>query len=379
VAVVAAIAACAPTADGLLSGGDDGGGDAPEDADASAESGVDADASSTDATTRADSNEGSDAETGAAADADASTIADARAEADANAAPARIYVADYAANVVRSFDDMTGANPMTLPATPAESFSFPTGVFVDAANRIYVADSGNHRVVRVDDMTGAGWIAFTLPPSDAGTLARPEEVAVSPAGTIVVADFANYRLVVMDDMAGTNLRTYQRYGTGTDQSSGVCGLAFDPLARLYFTDGCTSASNNERVVRVDAPDGSGWTALGGGGDAGLAPGQFDQPDKIALDGAGRVYVVEHAGFVVSRFDDMTGAGWTTLGAPGVSGVQQGQFQSPSGVAVDATGRVYVADGNRIVRVDDMSGAGWVTLGELGSGVTFQLLNAIAVR
>lgn len=85
---------------------------------------------------------------------------------------------------------------------------------------------------------------------------------------------------------------------------------------------------------------------------------------------------EQAGFYVGdwdngrvvRMNDMSGAGWTTLGKEG-TGVNQ--FSHPSGVFVDGVGRIYVADyGNfRVVRVNDMSGAGWTTLGTTGAGVS----------
>ena len=57
---------------------------------------------------------------------------------------------------------------------------------------------------------------------------------------------------------------------------------------------------------------------------------------------------------IVRFDDMSGAGWTTLGTQG-NGVKQ--FNEPLGIHVDQKGRIYVADsGNsRLVRMDDMSG------------------------
>ncbi len=60
-----------------------------------------------------------------------------------------------------------------------------------------------------------------------------------------------------------------------------------------------------------------------------------------------------------RVDGMTGAGWITLGTQGTG---PRQFQLPVGIAVDPSGRIYVAVvlNGGIVRVDDMTGAGWIT-------------------
>ncbi len=55
-------------------------------------------------------------------------------------------------------------------------------------------------------------------------------------------------------------------------------------------------------------------------------------------------------------NDMSGTDWTTLGGPGYgSGVKQ--FDDPNGVAVDTSGYIYVADSgnNRVVRMNNMIG------------------------
>ncbi len=81
-----------------------------------------------------------------------------------------------------------------------------------------------------------------------------------------------------------------------------------------------------------------------------------------------IFVVDAGNNRIVRMNDMTGAGWTTLGGPAAGGGTN-QFKAPGGVFVDTAGRIYVADaGNhRLVRVNDMTGAGWTTLGSSGNG------------
>lgn len=59
-----------------------------------------------------------------------------------------------------------------------------------------------------------------------------------------------------------------------------------------------------------------------------------------------------------------------------------EFWYPRGIAVDLTGRIYVADSwnGRIVRMDDITGAGWTVFGSRGAGNgQFSLPGAIFIQ
>jgi DNA-binding beta-propeller fold protein YncE len=76
-----------------------------------------------------------------------------------------------------------------------------------------------------------------------------------------------------------------------------------------------------------------WGALGSGS------AQFDEPSGIAVDGSGRVYVADRNNHRIQVFTD----GGAFVTAWGSLGTGDGQFDSPRDVAVDAGGNVYVAD------------------------------------
>src|SRR2546428_9697661 len=67
-------------------------------------------------------------------------------------------------------------------------------------------------------------------------------------------------------------------------------------------------------------------------------------------------------------DDMSGANWATLTQSPVINSYIFSFGSPIGVAVDAAGRIYIADSSSVVRVDDMTGTNWTSI-SLGSSAT----------
>jgi hypothetical protein len=100
------------------------------------------------------------------------------------------------------------------------------------------------------------------------------------------------------------------------------------------------------------------STFAGSGEAGTANGNgtaasFNQPNGLAVDAAGNLYVADAGNHMIRK---ITPAGAvTTLAGSGIFGAVNGPgasatFDSPSGVAVDAAGNVYVADyANSLIR------------------------------
>jgi hypothetical protein len=119
------------------------------------------------------------------------------------------------------------------------------------------------------------------------------------------------------------------------------------------------------------------TLAGTAGSAGSADGvrsaaRFHSPSGLAVDGAGNVYVADTGNNTVRKITSSGGV--TTLaGAAGLFGSVDGtgsaaRFSQPSGVAVDAAGTVYVADtGNNTIRKITSGGVVTTLAGAAGSG------------
>ena len=154
-----------------------------------------------------------------------------------------------------------------------------------------------------------------------------------------------------------NGKTYQVSPTASEIGNGTTAFnsAYTPL---YFV-------NTGQLVRSDDLNG---TNLKTYGTQGSGVGQFSYPYGMAVDSSGRIYVADTYNCRIVRIDDMDGTNWTTFGTYG-SG--DGQFNNPNAVSIDATGKIYVMDtGNsRLVRIDDMNGTNWtVAMTGSGSGV-----------
>jgi sugar lactone lactonase YvrE len=121
------------------------------------------------------------------------------------------------------------------------------------------------------------------------------------------------------------------------------GVAVDSSGNVYVAD-----TNNQRIRKI-TPNGTVMT-LAGAGDFGYADGigtaaSFGSPQGVAVDSSGNVYVADKDN---SRIRKITPNGTVTTLAGGNEGYADGigtaaSFYSPSGVAVDSSGNVYVAD------------------------------------
>jgi sugar lactone lactonase YvrE len=131
-------------------------------------------------------------------------------------------------------------------------------------------------------------------------------------------------------------------------------------------------SDSEAILRSDDLMGTNQISYNGAGIGG-----FYGAYGLALDAQGRIYVADTYNCRIVRIDDMNGTNATSYG--GTCGSGQGQFYDPQGIAVDSTGKIYIMDtGNsRFVRIDDMKGTNWTTYGAVGSGVG-QFLSFLSV-
>lgn len=267
-----------------------------------------------------------------------------------------LYVADYDNHTIRK---ITSAGVVTTIAGQADvpgnsdgtgtaaSFRGPMGIAVDSAGIIYVADTGNKSIRRID--TTGTVTTLTL----AGTsLSEPRGIAVTASGTLLVADYGSHsiRSVTASGAVTTLAGAIESPGTSDGSTTAArfhypSALAVTSAGTIYIADtendtirgisGSTVTTVAGRAGRVLTADGQGTNA------------RFDAPYATAVDSTGVVYVADQSAHVIRRIGT-DGVVTTFAGLPGSFGIDDGtgdgaRFYSPSGVAVDSAGNVYVAD------------------------------------
>jgi hypothetical protein len=104
--------------------------------------------------------------------------------------------------------------------------------------------------------------------------------------------------------------------------------------------------------------GTNWTSFG---TAGSGTNQLSGAQGVAVDAAGKIYIADTGDKRIVRMDDMTGTNWTVLTQSPVINGYIYSFGAPAHVSLDPTGRIVVGDGTNVIRIDDMTGANWAGL------------------
>lgn len=247
-------------------------------------------------------------------------------------------------------------NDSTANLDSLPSFYSPAGIAVDAAGNVYVADYGNDMIRKitpqgvVSTLAGSGVQGNVNGTGEDASFNRPSGVAVDANGNVYVADAGNSLIRevspvgVVTTIAGGDT-TGAVNGPGSSATFNYpTGLALDASGNLYVAD----AGNN--VIRLISKAGVVSTFAGSITDT---TALFNNPTGVALDANNNVYV---AGYINNNILQINQAGAINIfagtGAPGALNgpAASATFYYPSGVAVDATGNIYVADEvNNLIR------------------------------
>jgi sugar lactone lactonase YvrE len=285
-----------------------------------------------------------------------------------------IYIADGTSRIFKISNNVltTVAGNGTVgfsgdngPATSAQ-LSSPYEVTVDATGNIYIADTANGRVRKVSNgviTTVAGGSAFgDNGPATSAQVVNLAAVAVDTAGNVYIGDSGNSRIRqvsngVITTVAGGGSVLGDNGPATSALLNYVAGVAVDASGNIYIAD---SSSNRVRKVSngvITTVAGNG--AAGFSGDNGPATSaRLNHAQGVAVDGAGNLYIADTASNRVRQVSNgviTTVAGNGTAGSAGDNGsATSAQLNSPTGVAVDSAGNLYIAEfsGNRIRKVSN---------------------------
>lgn len=277
---------------------------------------------------------------------------------DSSNLPSGIYIGDYANHRVVRISDMQGSGWMAAP-----DFYHVAGIAFDGQGKLMATGSeGGSAIIRIEDMASKGRVALNGSDIGSTSFGNLKGVLVDSQNRILIVDTdgVKKRILRIDNWSDTTadiLDLTQYFGSDSDQVR----AALDSQDQIY----CVFRNTN-KILKFDNFEDATPDTAGSAGSAGSGTMQFNQPVDVAIDSQGRIYVADWAQSRIVRFDDFSGANWTTFGT---SGSGEGQFGNPSAIALDSAGRIYVADSSqdRVVRIDDMSGTGWVAYGVAGSG------------
>jgi sugar lactone lactonase YvrE len=188
----------------------------------------------------------------------------------------------------------------------------------------------------------------------------PSAIALDSAGIRYIADTASHSIRKIT--AGGAVSTFaggagipgSTDATGTAaRFNSPAGLAVDAAKAVYVAD-----TGNHTIRKITSAGIvstlAGAAGLSGSTDASGSSARFNAPTGLAVDASGNVFVCDAGNHVIRKIT-ANGTVTTIAGSPGISGStnangSNARFNSPHGITLDPAGNLYIADsGNHAIR------------------------------
>ena len=276
----------------------------------------------------------------------------------------------------------SGTTPTYSPSATSivgSAFQGPMGVAVDAAGNLFVADFYAGAVYEIQAGTGgaaAGTVTAGAPNVALATTFRgfvaPSAVAVDGGGDVFVAEYATH--AIYEIQAGTGgaapgtvngSSSVISIATSFSGFSSPNGIAVDAYGNVYVADsGNGNNGHPEGVYEIVAGTGGALPGTVNANSTVISIGSgYISPSGIAVDASGNVYVADYNGSAVDEIEAGTnGAAPGTVNASSTLTkiASNFSFTWPSGIAIDPAGDLFVTDAYNNAVYEILAGAGGVS-------------------
>jgi sugar lactone lactonase YvrE len=256
-------------------------------------------------------------------------------------------VSTLAGSVAGGFFDGSG---------PSALFSNPQGVVADALGNVYVADGFNNRIRKitptgdVSTYAGNGNAGYRNGAAGQAEFYAPQAIAIDAQGNLFVADIGNNMIRkisttgMVTRFCGSGTRGYVNGVDSLAEFNNPQGVAVDASGNVFVAD----RSNN--LIRKITPAGVASNFAGSGAayyyNSTTNLSSFNGPKGVAVDASGNVYVADAGNYSIRKIT-AAGTATTIAGSP----VQTTIIGSPAGISVDSQGNLYITDqGGRILEI-----------------------------
>ncbi len=268
-------------------------------------------------------------------------------------------------------------------------FDFPVGLALDNFGNLFVGDGSNYCIRKigtngmVSTFAGSRMAGYEDAMGGMAKFAGSEGLAIDKKGNLYVADTYNNRIRlvntqgVVSTIAGNAIQNLIN-GKGTAaEFSHPSSLALDLKGNIYVAD-----QLNNSIRKIDT---TGMvTTIAGNINGGFMNGveskaTFNSPSGIAVDSLGNIYIADEANNMIRRINNQGEV--STLAGSTIAGNADGsdtsaRFNGPTGITLDNRGNLYVSDSkNNSIRM--VSTHGMVTT--IAGGISGIFTNGTGVK